>query len=451
MEKRNDARQLLSYLELGSASGLLQHQIMFDPMTPLQTPRVNRRNFLQTAAVAGLSSMLSGQFKTLAGEVSPAVANATTGSDVGSLFPFIQSQAVKGEFPLSFLNTRFRSLRSWRKTARGKLLDLLHYAPPACDPAAEIVERVDCGDYVREKVRFNTTPDVRVPAFVLVPKNALKRAPAIVALHDHGGFYLWGKEKIVALPEENPALADFRKQYYGGRSIAIELVRQGYLVVVIDMFYWGERRMLLDDDPADWRERPASLTRERIQAFNSRAGQNEQLVGRTIYSAGFTWPGVMFWDDVRTVDYLLTRPDVDPQRIGCVGLSVGGLRSCHLAALDERIKAAVVVGWMTSFPAQLKKHIRNTIGHTKVVPGLYQHLDYPDVASLAMPTPMLVINGTKDGLFDLDGVKASFAKLKACYAKAGMHDHCRTQFYDTPHEFNAEMQAEAWAWLKRFV
>jgi dienelactone hydrolase len=358
---------------------------------------------------------------------------------------------VKGEFPLSFLNRRFRSLRTWKKTARGKLLELLHYAPRACDPAAQIVERVDCGDYVREKIWFNTTPDVRVPAFVLVPKPAPKRAPAIVALHDHGGFYLWGKEKIVELKDEHPVLTDFRRQYYGARAIATELVRQGYVVVVIDMFYWGERRMLLDGDPADWRERPASLTRERIQAFNARAGQSEQLVGRTIYAAGFTWPGVMFWDDVRTVDYLLTRPDVDPQRIGCVGLSVGGLRSCHLAALDERIRAAVVVGWMASFPAQLKNHIRNTIGHTKIVPGLYQHLDYPDVASLAMPTPLLVINGTKDGLFDLDGVKASFAKLNDCYAKAKVPDHCRTQFYETPHEFNTAMQAEAWAWLKRFV
>jgi len=414
--------------------------------------RVNRRNFLQATAAAGLSSMFVGQFNTLAAEADQvAAAPKPTGSDVGSLFPFIQSQAVKGEFPLSFLNPRFRSLRSWKKNARGKLLELLHYAPPACKPAAETVERVDCGDYVREKVWFNTTPDVRVPAFVLVPKPAPKRAPAMVALHDHGGFYLWGKEKIVEMTGEHPVLTDFKRQSYGGRSIATELVRQGYVVVVIDMFYWGERRMLLDGDPADWRERPASLTRERIQAFNSRAGQSEQLVGRTIYTAGFTWPGVMFWDDVRTVDYLLTRPDVDPRRIGCVGLSVGGLRSCHLAALDERIRAAVVVGWMASFPAQIKKHIRNTIGHTKVVPGLYQHLDYPDVASLAMPRPMLVINGSKDGLFDLDGVKASFAKLNACYAKAGVPDHCGTRLYETPHEFNVAMQSEAWEWLKRFV
>ena len=425
---------------------------MFDSTPPPRTRRVNRRDFLQATAVAGLGSMLNGQSGSFAAEAGPSTtALKPTGSDVGSLYPFIQSQVVKGEFPLSFLNPRFRSLRSWKKTARGKLLDLLHYAPPPCNPAAETIERVDCGDYVRERVRFNTTPDVRVPAFVLVPKNSPKRAPAIVALHDHGGFYLWGKEKIVALPDENPALADFRQQYYGGHSTAIELVRQGYVVVVIDMFYWGERRMLLDDDPADWRERSASLSRERIKAFNSRAGQHEQLVGRTIYAAGFTWPGVMFWDDVRTVDYLLTRPDVDPRRIGCVGLSVGGFRSGHLAAMDQRVRAAVVVGWMASFPAQLQNHVRNTIGHTMLVPGLYQHLDYPDVASLAMPTPMLVINGTKDGLFDLDGVKASFAKLHACYAKAGAPDHCRTLFYETPHEFNAEMQGEAWAWLKRFV
>jgi len=229
---------------------------MSNPTLPPRTLHVNRRHFLQVTTVAGVGSMLNGQFNPFAAEAGPVAATLKpTGSDVGSLFPFIQSQAVKGEFPLSFLNSRFRAVRSWKKIARGKLLDLLHYAPLPCDPAAETVERVDCGDYVREKVWFNTTPDVRVPAFVLVPKHAPKRAPGIVALHDHGGFYLWGKEKIVALPDENPALADFRKQYYGGRSIAIELVRQGYVVVIIDMFYWGERRMLLDDDPADWGER----------------------------------------------------------------------------------------------------------------------------------------------------------------------------------------------------
>jgi dienelactone hydrolase len=275
--------------------------------------------------------------------------------------------------------------------------------------------------------------------------------PAVVALHDHGGFYLWGKEKLVDTEDEHAALGDFRKRLYAGKSIGVELVRQGYVVIAIDMFYWGERRMLLDDDAEDWRSRSRSLTPERIVAFNRRAWQNEELVGRTIFTAGFTWPGVIIWDDVRTVDYLVTRPEVDPLRIGCVGLSVGGLRSCHLAALDERIKAAVVVGWMASFPRQLRRKVYGTIGYTKLVPGLYRYLDYPDVASLAMPRALLVINGSRDTLFDLDGVRACFEKLRACYKKAGVPDRLQARLYDTPHEFNVAMQQEAWAWLGKWL
>ena len=93
-----------------------------------------------------------------------------TGSDVGSLFPFVQSQAVRGEFPLSFLQPDFRDLVAWKQRARGRLLDLLHYAPPPVDPRPEVVERTDQAAYVREKVLFNTTPHLRVPAYVLIPK-----------------------------------------------------------------------------------------------------------------------------------------------------------------------------------------------------------------------------------------------------------------------------------------
>jgi len=376
---------------------------------------------------------------------------APTNADVGSLFPVIQSEAVRSDFPLSFLNSRFKSAKRWKQSARAKLLDLLHYSPPRCDPAAEVVEKIDQGEYVREKIYFNTTPAIRVPAYVLVPKNTRKPLPAIVALHDHGGFYLWGKEKLVETEEAPSALKKWRQNYYGGNSIASVLAGLGYVVLVIDMFYWGERRMLLDDDPSDWRERPSTISAERIGAFNQRASQNEQLVGRTIFSAGFTWAGLMFWDDIRSVDYLLTRREVDPSRIGCVGLSVGGLRACHLAALDRRIKAAVVVGWMTSFPAQLRRHVRNTIGHTKLVPGLYRYLDYPDVASLAMPAALLVINGKKDGLFEPMGVASAFDKLARCYRKAGIPERLKTRLYDAPHEFNGEMQEEAWDWIKRWI
>ncbi|MCS6861458.1 MAG: alpha/beta hydrolase family protein [Abditibacteriales bacterium] len=428
-----------------------------------------RREFLQSAAASlGCALVVSGESAVptsprqvgQAGSLRDAAPLTTaekgasmpmTNADVGSLFPFIRSQAVQADFPLSFLREEFKDVAAWKRVARGKLLELLHYAPPPCDPQPEVVERMDKGDYVREKVYFNTTPDIRVPAYVLIPKNVRFPAPGIVALHDHGGFYFWGKEKIVEVEDEHPVLTDFKKRYYAGNSIASVLARQGYVVVVIDMFYWGERRMLLDGDPTDWRERPQDIAPERIAAFNQRASQNEPLVGRTIYAAGFTWSGVMFWDDVRTVDYLLTRPEVDKNRLGCVGLSVGGLRSCHLAALDDRIKAAVVVGWMASFPKQLQRHIRNTIGHTKLVPGLYRYMDYPDVAALAMPAALLVINGSQDQLFALDGVQDCFDKLAACYKKAGVPDKLRTRLYDTPHEFNAAMQAEAWEWLRRWL
>jgi dienelactone hydrolase len=405
-----------------------------------------RRRFLQGTAAGLLAG--GARWPKAALAAPPAV----TGSDIGSLYPFVKSQAVTGEFPLSFLQPRFQDLAEWKRTARAKLFDLLQYEPPRADARAETVERVDHGHHVQEKVYFNTTPDIRVPAYVLVPKRAgATKAPGIVALHDHGGFYFWGKEKLLALDDEHPVLADFKRQYYGGNSIASDLARAGYVVVVIDMFYWGERRMVLDDDPSAWRDRPRTITAEQVAAFNRRSSASEQLTARTLYAAGITWAGVMYWDDIRTLDYLASRPEVDPARIGCVGLSMGGLRTIHLAALDDRIKAAVAVGWMTSFPPQLQRHVRNTIGFTKLVPGLYRHLDYPDVASLAAPTPLLVINGSKDTLFEPSGVTASFDKLAACYKKAGAPDHLRTRLYDTPHEFNREMQAEAWAWLAKHL
>ncbi|HYE04075.1 MAG TPA: alpha/beta hydrolase family protein [Planctomycetota bacterium] len=369
---------------------------------------------------------------------------------LGSLLSFIQAQADRGDGSLSYLDGRFIDLAAWKTEARRRVLDLLHYAPAPVDPAPWLIERVDCGDHWRESVEFSTTPDIRVPAFVLIPKGLTKPAPGIVALHDHGGFYLWGREKLVELPGEHPTLTEFRRTCYAGRSIAVEMVRRGHVVVVIDMFYWGDRRLVRADDGDDWRTR-RGLTPERIAAFNGRSGAEEQLVARGLYTAGATWSGVMFWDDIRTVDYLLTRPEVDPARIGCVGLSVGGYRSLHLAALDPRIRAAVVVGWMASFPAQLAHHLLHTIGFTMLVPGLYREMDLPDVASLAAPNALMVINGTRDGLFELPGVRRAHERIAACYRKAGVAERFAGRIVDEPHEFSLAMQGEAWAWLERWL
>ncbi|MGE5645545.1 MAG: dienelactone hydrolase family protein [Acidobacteriota bacterium] len=376
---------------------------------------------------------------------------ARTGSDIGSLYPFVQKQADRSTLELSFLRPEFRELKPWQAKLRPLLFDHMFYTPARVAPEPRVIRRTERDGYVEEYLTFQTTPDLRVPAFVLIPKNAKLPAPGVVALHDHGGFYLWGKEKLLEQPGEHPELTRFRREAYGGKSIAAELAARGYVVIVIDMFYWGERRMVLDDDAADFRERPSDMARERIAAFNRRSGENEQLVARSLLTAGVSWPGVMLWDDIRTVDYLASRPEVDPKRIGCVGLSVGGYRSFHLAALDERIKCAVDVCWMTSYATQIQSRIRNTVGLTFHIPGIYRYADMPDFAALIAPRAVMVIGGSRDGLFTPEGVAAAHEKIRKCYAKAGVAERQNCRMYDTPHEFNPEMQAEAWKWLGRWV
>ena len=106
---------------------------------------------------------------------------------------------------------------------------------------------------------------------------------------------------------------------------------------------------------------------------------------------------------------------------------------------------------MTSFASQIKAHVGSTIGFTFHITGLYRYLDLPDFAALIAPRAILAINGSQDRLFNLDGVKAAFEKIKRCYEKAGVPDRQKCSLYDAPHQFNVEMQAEAWAWLKRWV
>ncbi len=249
---------------------------------------------------------------------------------------------------------------------------------------------------------------------------------------------------------EHPALTEYKQELYQGRSIASELVRRGYVVIIIDAFYWGERRMLLDQDPPSYRD-SQRMTKAEVSDFNRRAQASEQLVARSLFAAGITWPGVLLWDDLRTVDYLASRPEVDPQRIACIGLSLGGYRSFLLAALDPRIKVAVDVGWMTSFASQIRRHVVNTIGFSFHIAGLYRYMDLPDLAALIAPRALLVINGAKDTLFAPEGVRAAFEKIGACFHKASVPDHQRCRLYDTPHEFNRQMQDEAFAWLAQWL
>jgi dienelactone hydrolase len=411
---------------------------------------LTRRRFCQWLGGSGLAAGAAGPFTEAGLPAFDGGSQAAAGSHIGNLYPFVQQQADRSPLELSFLRPEFRDLGRWQTRARAKVLEHLFYTPPPVAPEPEVLRREDRGDHVRESLSFRTTPDLRVPAYVLIPKTGRLPAPGIVVLHCHGGFYVWGKDKVVEIDSENPALTGFKQQLYEGKSIATELVRRGYVVITIDMFYWGERRMLLDDDPAAYRD-PARMSMDDVAAFNRRSQQGEQLVARSLFTAGITWPGVMLWDDLRTIDYLASRPEVDPRRLGCVGLSVGGYRSFVLSALDPRLKVAVAVGWMSSFATHIRRHVISSIGLSFHIPGLYRYLDLPDLAALIAPRPVLVINGSRDTLFPPEGVEAAFDKIARCFRKAGAPERQQCRLYDAPHQFNGKMQAEAWAWLEKWI
>ncbi len=413
---------------------------------------MTRRQFLQvagTGTVVSTAATFGADSKDLPPTALPATQQAPLpdlGTHWANVFEKLSSHCQP---KISFLRDEFSDPQSWSRQARQTLLAHLHYSPPKCDPNPEVVEKVDCGTHVREHVRINTTPDIRVPAYVLVPKGLTSPGPAIVALHDHGGFYLWGKEKLVRVEPEHPELTAFKNTYYAGRSIADELAQLGFVVIVPDMLHWGERGLYLEADPPRIRHRTGDITRQDVIEFNARSWAHEELISRTALTCGATWAGINLWDDMRVSDYLLTRPEVDSRRVGCMGLSLGSVRTIFLGALHPAIRASVAVCWMAEYQMMARNHVRNCIGFTKLVPGLYNDLDWPDVGALHWPNALMTINGTQDGLYPLEAARNAVAKLQRAYAKLGSPDKYEGVFFEGPHEFNRDMQQRAFQWIQQ--
>ena len=411
---------------------------------------MTRREFIRNASAgAAASAAASASAQEAAVKRTPLPENQyAPAPDLGSHWSLFGKLSADCRPAMSFLEAAYDDPQAWADVARARLLDLLHYAPPPCDPAPELVESVDRGTYVRERVLINTTPHIRIPVYVLVPKGLDGPAPAVVALHDHGGFYLWGKEKVVEVAPENARLAAFKQQYYGGRSTADELAKRGFVVIAADMLHWGERAMYLDADPERIRNRTRDVDEQDVRAFNARSWAHEDVLGRTAFTCGATWSGMIAWDDLRVADYLAGRPEVDSARMGCVGLSVGSVRTIFLGALHPLIRASVAVCWMAEYQAMARNHVRYGIGFTKLIPGLYNDLDWPDLAGLHYPGRLMTINGLQDQLYPLEAARAAVDKVHAIFAKAGVSDHYEGVFFEGPHEFNPSMQDTAFDWLQ---
>jgi dienelactone hydrolase len=372
---------------------------------------------------------------------------------LGNLFPVIEAIAAQSTPALSYLNPQYSNVDAWREQAHTRLLELLRYNPPSVPLDPQVCEVKDCGDYIREKLYFSSAPASRVPALLLRPKGLSASAPAIVALHDHGGFYSYGKEKLVETQNEPADLTDFKRTYYSGYSYASELAKRGYVVIVIDAFYFGERRLDLDSIEPDTRARlsgRASTQVEQLSAYHEQCSTFEEVVARHIFAAGATWLGVLSHDDRASVSYLVSRPEVDANRIGCLGLSMGGHRTDYLVATDPRIKAAVSVGWMTNWVDLLANQVR-THSWAQFVPGLASQLELSDVVTVGMPASLMVLECARDDLFNPDGMHRACEKIESIYAKAGLSSRYQYRFYDVPHQFNAMMQQDAFAWLDKWL
>ena len=411
----------------------------------------SRREFLTALSLTALSAALPATSLAADQSVSAPVDTSRelipTRADLGSLWPEVQKLAESNRYADSFLSGRFRTFAEFQSAARSQLLDALLYQPAPVEPRAEELERVDCGDYIREKITFATSPVMRVPAYVLIPKNLKSPAPAIVDLHSHGGMFLFGKEKVIDLGNNHPAMTAYHRENYDGRPTATEFVRRGYVVISIDTFMFGERRAIMDSDLASGWDR-SRYSMDDVRKLNQQCRGKETTLVKALTLAGATWPGLVFWDDLRTVDYLVSRPEVDAKRIGCVGISMGGYRSLFLSALDSRIRAGCVVGFMSTVRPMIHAHL-DTHSWVHFLPALHRHLDWPDVASLTAPRSLLVQQCSRDGLFPLAGMKESVEQIATIYDRAGAKDKFTGRFYDAPHRFTRQMQDEAFAWFER--
>ena len=355
---------------------------------------------------------------------------------------------------MSFRQPMFQNVDAWRPAARARFRDLLLGPGPALTPSAVVQHQMQFDGLDIEHLQWQLPFGPPTEALIMKPAGARGKLPAVVGLHDHGGNKYFGLRKITRMSKDpHPLMIKHQERYYSGLAWANELARRGYVVLVHDTFTFGSRRMRLADLPGNIRSNLVEANPEaedEIQRYNTFASGHEHLIAKSLFSAGMTWPGVFVYDDQRAVDYLASRADVDATRIGCCGLSGGGLRTVMLTGADERIRCSCCVGMMTTWRDYLlnKSHTHTWMCY---VPGLPRDLDYPEILGLAAPNPVLVLNNRQDALFTMPEMERADRILTDVYKKAGAPDRYKSSFHDGPHKFDAAMQKEAFAWFDRWL
>lgn len=420
--------------------------------------KTNRRQFIQTAGLGGLAFAGAGMLNAVTGKpLQPAIHimdNHFIQNLIGAYGPWAASLNGDQLPSFSFRKNTFNDINAWRTAARKQLRDRLAIPSIEGIPAVRQNRQYVYDGLHIEELTWQLPYGNATAAILLKPANATGRLPGILAFHDHGGNKYFGTRKITKTNDaQHPMMVQHQQEYYEGRAWANDLARRGYVVLVSDAFPFASRRVLLNDVPPQHRNGLTDADPEKpqhITAYNEWAGAHEHIMAKSLFCAGTTWPGVFFAEDQKALDVLCARPDVDTNRIGCCGLSGGGMRTVFMAGLDERIKCAIPVGFMTTWKDFL---LYKSFTHTWMiyVPLLPNELDFPEIIGLRAPLPTLVLNDTEDDLYTLPEMKQADTILQEVYWKAGAPERYRCSFYPGPHKFDQKMQAEAFDWFDQWL
>ncbi len=310
---------------------------------------------------------------------------------------------------------------------RQAFLQTLGALPVSCPLDVQVEERYKAEGYTRERISYATSPGVRVPAYVLIPDNLARKAPAVVCIHQHNGEYHLGKSEPVGMTG-NP------NTFY-----ALELCQRGYITIVPDQEGFEDRRASQAE-----KDRWSQSTQHIIE----NEGYEKFLAMRYLMQ-GSTLQARYVWDLARAVDYLFTRPEVDAERIGTLGHSLGGQEVCWLLLFDTRVKAGVCSCGIGTFETIFRDGIKHNFA--AYTPGFLVVGDMDLLISTLAPTPLLVTAGTQDRIFPIDGVRQIAQAASVAYEAAARPDAFRLHTFVAGHSFPPEIRVEAYAWLDRWL
>jgi dienelactone hydrolase len=312
---------------------------------------------------------------------------------------------------------------AWREAARAKVRELLGLERmETCPLQPEMLSTEATAEGRREKWIIQTEPGVWMPFYVLVPvvPRGAWPAPIVLAPHGHDG----GGKLAVAGRDDIPAVRDAigRLSYDYGRKLCAD----GYVVLCPDARGFGERREFYFGGKTD-----EDVLDEKFFLDSSCF-----ILNRKATALGLTLAGMWTWDLMRLLDYAATRADCDAARIASVGLSGGGLQTLWLAALDERVRCAVVSGNFFGFKDSL---IHQTRCACSYVPHLCEWLDAGDIGALVAPRPLLLEAGTEDRLAGPRGLENFVGQVdiaRQAYAALEAESRLVSHVFEGPHRWD---------------